>query len=112
MTEPQPLRDALRDSIEARRTIHPMEFRVTNLEKRLPEHERAMKGFIWNENLCLGFIRETEKEIAALQTTITAQNEMIAEMTAAIGALQADLAAALGRIENMAQWAKTKGQTL
>ena len=111
MSEPKPLRDALRDSIEAHKTIHPMEFRVCNLEKKLPEFDRALKGVIWNENLCLGFVRETEKEIAALQTTITSQNEMIAEMKSAIGELQADLAAAAERIENMAQWAKTKGKT-
>lgn len=112
MSEPKPLRDALRDSIEAHRTIHPMEFRVCNLEKKLTEIERALKGVTWNENLCLGFVRETEKEIAALQTTITSQNEVIAEMKAAIGASQADLLAACERIEGMAQWAKTKGKTL
>jgi hypothetical protein len=111
VSEPKPLRDALRDSIEARREIHPMEFRVCNLEKKLPEIERGLRGSTWHVNLCVAECREATADVRAMGDTIVSQNETISEMKAAIGALQADLAAAMERIENMAQWAKTKGKT-
>jgi len=112
VSEPKPLRDELRDSIiKARREIHPMEFRVCNLEKKLPEIERGLKGNNWQANLCVAECRDATADVKAMGDTICSQNEMIAEMKSAIGALQADLAGALERIENMAQWAKTKGKT-
>jgi chromosome segregation ATPase len=111
VNDPKPLRDALRDSIEARKELHPMEFRVCNLEKKLPEIERGLKGNNWQANLCVAECREATADVKAMGDTITAQNETIAELKAAVGSLQADLAAACERIENMAQWAKTKGKT-
>lgn len=86
-----------------------MEFRVCNLEKKLPDIDRALKGFTWNQNMCLGFVRETEKEIQDMATTITAQNEMIADLKAALGSVQADLAAMTERLDKASEWLKTKG---
>jgi len=51
------------------------------------------------------------EDIKAMRQVIILQAETISGMQVAIGSLQADLAAAMERIEKMAQWAKTKGKT-
>lgn len=108
MTDHRSITADLRANIDARREMHPLEFRMLSLEKKLPEIERGLKGNNWQANLCVAECREATADVKAMGDTITSQNEMIAEMKAAIGALQADVLANAERIEAMAQWAKTK----
>lgn len=110
MTEPLPT-ERLREAIQARKEIHPMEYRVVNLEKKSKEQDTSIKGSIWSVNTCLGNTRENVEDIKVLRQVIMVQADTISAMQVAIGGLQADLAAAMERIEKMAQWAKTKGKT-
>ena len=104
--------ERLRESIQARKEIHPHEYRMINLEKKIPEMETAMKGVLWNTNTALGNTRETAQEITSLKERVIYQDGEIRELKASMGSLQADLVAALERVERMAQWAKTKGHEI
>lgn len=110
MTEPLPT-ERLREAIQARKEIHPLEYRVISLEKKSKEQDTSIKGSIWSVNTCLGNTRENVEDIKVLRQVIMVQADTISAMQVAIGGLQADLAAAMERIEKMAQWAKTKGKT-
>ena len=107
MSEPRSLSADLRASIDARKEVHPLEFRVCNLEKQLPEIKRGLVGNNWSNSTTLGFIRETTATQAELIDRIVSLESESDNLKAAIGSLQADLAAAMRRIEGSAKWAAT-----
>ena len=122
MTEPLPT-ERLREAIQARKEIHPMEYRVVNLEKKSKEQDTSIKGSIWSVNTCLGNTRENVEDIKSMRQVIIVQAETISGMQVAIGSLQADLVeameligklqadlvAGMERVDKMSQIAKTKG---
>lgn len=116
MAEYRSLRESLKQDIEARRSQSPEQYRIANLEKKSAELEETMKGCLWTTNTCYGNTQETSSAIEELTKLLALQSEQIANLTAAMGALQAkvdDLTEQTvlnsDRMDKAAEYLKTKG---
>ncbi len=116
MTEYRSLTESLKRDIEARRSQSPEQYRLASLEKRTAEHDATIKGCLWTTNTCYGNTQENRSEIEALKQMLALQSEQIANLTAAMGALQAkvdDLTEQTvlnsDRLDKAAEYLKTKG---
>ncbi len=116
MTEYRSLNESLKRDIEARRSQSPEQYRIANLEKKSKELEDTMKGCLWTTNTCYGTTKETSSEIAELTKLLALQSEQIANLTAAMGALQAKADDLLEqtvsnaeRLDRASEYLKSKG---
>jgi hypothetical protein len=105
------LSDQFRERLEARKNPGPDDAKMAWLVKSVAELLHAIKGIVWQSNLNNGNVRECreiQSDLIDRIVELEAQND---NLKAEIGGLQVKCEAMSERIENMAQWAKTKGKT-
>lgn len=105
------LTERARETIEARKPAGPDDAKLAWLVKSVTELLAAIKGIVWQSNLNNGNVRECRDSQAELFERIHALEIENADLKAKIGGLQVQCESMAERIENMAQWAKTKGKT-
>ena len=108
MTDQRSIKAELQALQEARKHDDP---RIVAMVADVKQIRLEAKGQSQCCNLALGNSRETLTAVLELERVVSAQRDEITNLKTAVEKLQADLAAAIERIENMAQWAKTKGKT-
>jgi hypothetical protein len=99
----------------ARRREDPLVVAMSEDVKRI---RTVIKGQAESVNFSLGNSREAVERVnelsadaSALREVVMVQADTITGLQNELIAVRKDLATALDRIENMAQWAKTKGKT-
>jgi len=111
MDDPKSLTADLKDAIAKHAIAHPDTYRLTRLEKKLPEIELAVRGSTWHTNLAVAEARDATSNVAIMKKIIA---ELLAEnenLKSTVGDLMAKVEAESERLNEFLKWAKTKGKT-
>lgn len=85
--------------------------RLDMIVQRLDQVEVALHGNELILNMCVAYARQAVAKCVAVETRLqTLEESSLVIQQKQIAELRAELDTAMGRIENMAQWAKTKGK--